>query len=64
MCRTKQFPLAIAGAGAKKKHLISQVLSARRTGLEPVTYGVTGRCCNQLNYHPIIMVLYFVSILM
>ena len=28
------------------------VLQARRTGLEPVTYGVTGRCCNQLNYRP------------
>ena len=36
--------------GKKKEH--PKMLLARRTGLEPVTYGVTGRCCNQLNYRP------------
>lgn len=33
-----------------KKHLISEVLFAIRTGLEPATTCVTGRYSNQLNY--------------
>ena len=42
------------GGGAGRSRIAQRIrgLVAGRTGLEPATSGVTGRCSNQLNYRP------------
>ena len=44
--------LNIAIKLTKNFAVISEAIFAGRTGLEPATSAVTGRCSNQLNYRP------------